>query len=82
MKMDWAWPNFVGNAVYGAPIDGKENVASFEFIPWILGQCTTVAEAREFLARINLAGDFFSADLSAAPLHWLLADKDESIPIE
>lgn len=74
--------NFVGNAVYRMPIDGKENVASFEFIPWILGQCATVAEVREFLARINLVGDFFSASLPAAQLHWLLADKDESITIE
>ena len=74
--------NFVGNAVYRAPIDGKENVAAFEFIPWILGQCATVAEAREFLARINLVGDSFSASLPAAQLHWLLADKDESITIE
>lgn len=27
--------NFVGNAAYAAPCEGKENIAQFEFIPWI-----------------------------------------------
>ena len=38
--------NFVGNAVYAEPVSGKENVAQFEFIPWILSQCATLEEAR------------------------------------
>ena len=29
--------NFVGNAAYAEPTDGKTNVAQFELIPWILG---------------------------------------------
>ena len=37
--------NFVGNAVYGEVIPGRENVAQFEFIPWILAQCATVSDA-------------------------------------
>lgn len=43
--------NFVGNAAYeeALPEDETEvsQVAQFEFIPWILTQCATVAEARE-----------------------------------
>ena len=31
--------NFVGNAAYANPVSDKENVAQFEFIPWILSQC-------------------------------------------
>ena len=31
--------NFVGNAHYAAPQDGRQNVAQFEFIPWLLRQC-------------------------------------------
>ena len=46
--------NFVGNAAYeeALPEDETEvsQVAQFEFIPWILTQCATVAEAREKLA--------------------------------
>ena len=34
--------NFVGNAVYAEVTEGKENVASFEFIPWVLRQCATM----------------------------------------
>ena len=39
--------NFVGNAVYAEPVSDKENVAQFEFIPWILSQCATLKEARQ-----------------------------------
>ena len=31
--------NFVGNAVYFEPKNGKENIAQFEFIPYILSHC-------------------------------------------
>ena len=43
--------NFVGNACYAAsPAKGKDNIAVFEFIPWVLGQCATVKEAGALLA--------------------------------
>lgn len=48
--------NFVGNAVYAEVTEGKENVASFEFIPWMLRQCATMDEVRALLAKINLVG--------------------------
>ena len=35
--------NFVGNAHYEKRAAGKDNVAQFEFIPWVLGQCASVA---------------------------------------
>ena len=31
--------NFPGNAHYFEEMEGKDNVAPFEFVPWILGQC-------------------------------------------
>ena len=39
-------------------------------------------EARALLAKTNLTGTPFSAQLPAAQLHWLLADKDECVTIE
>ena len=39
--------NFVGNAVYQEVGEGRENIAQFEFIPWILTQCASVEEARK-----------------------------------
>ena len=74
--------NFVGNAVYAAPRGDARDIAQFEFIPWTLAKCASVAEARALLAETNLTGTPFSASLPAAQLHWLLADKDECVTIE
>lgn len=74
--------NFVGFAEYKPVEAGKDNIAQFELIPWILGQCESVAEAKALLARINITGDDFRADMPAARLHWLIADKQEAIAVE
>ena len=73
---------FVGNAVYAEKTEGRENVAQYEFIPWILTQCATVEEAREKLTRMNLTGAPFSEQLPSAQLHWIIADKDGCIVVE
>ena len=74
--------NFPKNACYKPEAEGKDNVAPFEFIPWILGKCASVKEARELLNRINLIAEPFSEQLPLAPLHWIIADRDEAIVVE
>ena len=74
--------NFPDNAHYFPEAAGKDNVAPFEFIPWILTQCASVAQARELLGRMNLMAMDFSAHLPASPLHWIIADRDEAIVVE
>ena len=74
--------NFPGNAVYHACDPEKENVAPFECIPWILGQCASVAEAKQLLCRTNLVNVRFSAELPVSPLHWMISDKECSIVVE
>ena len=74
--------NFVGNAAYADIIDTKENVAQFEFIPWILSQCASVSEAKEKLVQMNLVGTVFASHFPAAQLHWMIADKSENIVVE
>lgn len=74
--------NFVGNAHYGIRTPGKDNVASFEFIPWILTQCATVKEARALLEKINLVDTPYNQELPAAQLHWMIADRKEAITVE
>ena len=74
--------NFPGNADYKPEAAGKDNVSPFEFIPWILGQCATVAQAREKLARLNLWNENFSEQLPISPLHWMISDRAESIVVE
>ncbi len=74
--------NFPGNADYKPVKDGCDNIAPFEFIPWILTQCETVADARALLDRINIAAIDFSPELPASPLHWIISDADASIVVE
>lgn len=74
--------NFVGNAVYRKREEGKDNIAQFELIPWILGQCVSVKEARALLARLNITNIPFSEELPLAQLHWILADREESVVVE
>lgn len=74
--------NFPGEAVYSRRIDGMRNVSPFELIPWILGSCSTVAEAREALSDVNLIDEAFSDRLQLTPLHWMVADSGSSIVAE
>ena len=74
--------NFVGNADYKSPVPGKDNVASFEFIPWILGQCASLEEAKQLLSRMNLVSTPFAPSLPASQLHWLIADSTGAITVE
>ncbi len=74
--------NFVGNAVYHEAVPGKDNIAQFEFIPWLLAQCASVTDARKLLSRLNLTPEAFRADLPVAQLHWLIADREEAIVVE
>lgn len=74
--------NFPGYADYKPEAEGKDNVASFEMIPWILSQCVTVQDARKLLARLNVADIAFSAQYPPSPLHWIISDRQESITVE
>ena len=74
--------NFVGNATYNKPVENKTNIAQFELIPWILGQCSTVKDAKALLDNINIIDTPFNAELPLAQLHWIISDKDEAITVE
>ena len=74
--------NFVGNAVYREPAEGKHNVAQFELIPWLLGQCACLEDARELLKDLNIVNIPFSDKLPLAELHWLIADGTGAIVVE
>lgn len=74
--------NFVGNAYYHKEESGKKNVASFEFIPWVLAQCATLDEVRELIADLNIVDTPFSENLPSGMLHWIISDKSGSITVE
>lgn len=74
--------NFEGNAKYGGWVRDKDNVASYELIPWLLGQCASVKEVRTLLERINILDEPFNKKLPVAQLHWMIADREEAITLE
>lgn len=74
--------NFVGNAHYNEQKTHVDNIAQFEFIPWILGQCASVKEAKSLLKNINLINTPFNKELPLAQLHWIIADRNEAITVE
>ena len=74
--------NFVGNAKYKKVEPDKNNVAQFEFIPFILSRCATVDEAILEIEKINITDTPFSSDLPPAELHFIIADKNKSVTVE
>ncbi|MDO4834670.1 MAG: choloylglycine hydrolase [Bacillota bacterium] len=74
--------NFVGNACYNHDFSDGDNIAQFELIPWLLGQCSCVNEAEELLSRLNLIDEPFSSEIPIAELHWLIADKERAVTVE
>ena len=74
--------NFPGNAHYYPQAEGMDNIAPFELIPWLLGTCANVTEARGKLAKLNLWNTPFSPAFPLSPLHWLLADREHSLVLE
>lgn len=74
--------NFVGNASYYDVEEGEENIAQFEFIPWILGTCATLDEAKKALSEMNLTNTPYSEQFPVAQLHWIIADKTGAITVE
>lgn len=75
--------NFDGPCHYFPEDSEKDNVTPFEFIPYVLGQCKNVSEAKEMIKNLNLVNINFSEKFPLSPLHWLIADKSgDSIVVE
>ncbi len=74
--------NFPGNAVYQSHKDNKYNVTPYELIPWLLGQCRCVSEAKRLLEQTNILNKPFSKEYALTPLHWMIADRNNSIVVE
>ena len=74
--------NFPDNAAYLPKDISSVNITPFEFIPWILCQCKTVAEAETLLKKVRIVDIPYNDRYSLTPLHWIIADKDRSITVE
>ena len=73
---------FPGNAVYNKEIEQNINIASFELIPWVLGNFSNITELKKELNNLNIIDAKFNENLPAAQLHWMISDEDESIVLE
>ena len=74
--------NFPTNADYKEIKEGMDNIAPFEFIPWVLSQCKNIDETKKLLSKINIVNINFSDNLPVSPLHWIISDKNSSITVE
>lgn len=74
--------NFLGNAHYLKEAPGWDNIAPFEFIPWILSQCATLREARSLLEKVRLVRLSFHERLPLSELHWIIADRTGALVAE
>ena len=74
--------NFPEYAHYPARSKSRYQIAPFELIPWVLGQCATLDQIRQLLSETALVHLDFSPTLPVTPLHFLAADRTGSLVIE
>ena len=74
--------SFPGEAVYHPNKPDMINVAPWELIPFVLGECETAAQAKNLLSKVNLTNEVFCKRLPLTPLHFLIADKTDSFVAE
>lgn len=73
---------FVGNAVYHNVQEGKDNVAPYELIPWVLSQCADMEEVRDLLRNLQVVDVPFSREIPNMPMHFMISDGERSIVLE
>lgn len=67
---------FAGYAQYNTSIkNNKQQIASVDFLHYILGRCASVKELSALLKNINIVGIPDPVTNTVAPLHWITADR-------
>ena len=69
-------------AQYKKNRDDADNVASFEFIPWVLAQCKNLDDVKHLIKNLNITDTPFNSDFLLSPLHWIIADRTGAITVE
>lgn len=65
-----------------APVEGKTNVATYEFPLWVASNFATVDEAEEALRNVAIVDHPVSAQWPSALLHFIIGDATHSIVVE
>ena len=74
--------NFVGYAHYFCPKSDIRNIPAYNLICCVLGECSTVSEAKTLLKSICITNENYNKELPCPNLHWIISDKLESITVE
>ena len=75
--------SFAGQGKYFPNAADKKNIASFEFISYLLATYETVDQVKESLINANISNVSFAKNTPASELHWLVGDKTgKSIVVE
>lgn len=74
--------NFPNNAKFFPYDKHKINISPYELLPYILRNFKSVKEVKSYLNKVNFLDKSFSNTLPLAPLHYIFADKNESIVVE
>lgn len=75
--------NFPGYAQYESrPVEGKTNLAPYEFPLWVAMNFATVNEVEEALAEVALVNQALNPEYPVSMLHWMIADNTRSIVVE
>jgi len=75
--------NFPGYAKYeDTAVDGKTNVAAYEFPLWVVANFATVDEAEAALKNVAIVAKPINDKYPVSMLHWLIGDAKRSIVVE
>lgn len=75
--------NFPGYAEYAKDaVDGKTNVAAYEFPLWVVMNFKTVDEAEKALKDVAIVAKPVSDKFPVSLLHWIIGDGKRSIVVE
>ena len=75
--------NFPGYAQYEPEaVDGKTNVAAYEFPLWVVMNFATVAEAKKALSGVAIVAKPINDKFPVSELHFIIGDGKESIVVE
>ncbi len=75
--------NFPGYAAYtDSEVDGKTNVAAYEFPLWVALNFKTVDEAEKALRDVAIVAKPINEQYPVSQLHWIIGDAKRSIVVE
>lgn len=75
--------NFPGYAEYAEdPVDGKTNIAAYEFPLWAAATFSTVDEVEAALRDTVIVAKSAGEGLGVSLLHWIIGDSQRSIVVE